>query len=288
MEAIYQLLPGKGVGMGRRDEVLRHGALLLGSLLLSSFVISGSALAAEPLKVDQAASINALLRQAQEKTVQRNFAEAASLLTKAIKAAPDEASPYYIRGRVHFQLGKIKESVEDFDAYVKRRPQVESRQWERGIALYYAGEFERGAKQFELYQTFHDNDVENSVWRFLCMARTQGAKKARQVMLPIKNDRRVPMMQVFEMYRGTIQPAAVLAAVEEDKPTGDVLAGRLFYAHLYLGLYYEAIGEKKEAEKYIRLAAQDKLKGNPRINTYMWDVARIHWEQFEKSRSTEK
>ena len=274
--------------MSNRYETIGHGVLLLGTFLLSSLIASGIAFTAEPLEADKTASINALLRQAQEKTAQRKFAEAASLLTKAIELDPDQATPYYIRGRVHFQLGKIKESVQDFDAYVKRRPQVESRQWERGIALYYAGEFERGAKQFELYQTFHDNDVENSVWRFLCMARTQGAKKARQVMLPIKNDRRVPMMQVFEMYRGTIEPAAVLAAVQEDKPTGDVLAGRLFYAHLYLGLYYEALGKKAEAEKYIRLAAQDKLKTSPRINTYMWDVARIHWEQFEKSRSTEK
>jgi len=274
--------------MSNRYETIGRGVLVLGSFLLLSFVASGVAFAAEPLKADKTESINALLRQAQEKTAQRKFTESAGLLTKAIELDPEQATPYYIRGRVHFQLGKIKESVQDFDAYVKRRPQVESRQWERGIALYYAGEFERGAKQFELYQTFHDNDVENSVWRFLCMARTQGAKKARQVMLPIKNDRRVPMMQVFEMYRGTIQPAAVLAAVQEDKPTGDVLAGRLFYAHLYLGLYYEALGKKQEAEKYIRLAAQDKLKTSPRINTYMWDVARIHWEQFEKSRSTGK
>ena len=268
------------------DRCKNHGRykFLLGSLFLLSLLVSGVALTAEPAATDKAASVNALLEQAREKTGQRKFAEAAGLLTKAIEIDKEQATAYYARGRVNFQLGKIKESVQDFDAYVKRRPQVESRQWERGIALYYAGEFERGAKQFELYQTFHDNDVENSVWRFLCMARSQGAKKARQVMLPIKNDRRVPMMQVFEMYRGTIEPADVLSAVQADKPTGDVLKGRLFYAHLYLGLYYEAVGKKQEAEKYIRLAAQDKLKTSPRINTYMWDVARIHWQQLEKNR----
>jgi len=272
---------------GRCNNNVR-GIFLLGSLFLLSLLGNKMFLIAEPLETDKAASINALLQQAREKTRQRKFTEAASLLTKAIEIDKEQATAYYARGRVNFQLGKIKESVQDFDAYVKRRPQVESRQWERGIALYYAGEFERGAKQFELYQTFHNNDVENSVWRFLCMARTQGAKKARQVMLPIKNDRRVPMMQVFEMYRGTIQPADVLTAVHADKPTGDVLAGRLFYAHLYLGLYYEALGKKQEAEKYIRLAAQDKLKTSPRINTYMWDVARIHWQQLQKNRPAQK
>ena len=265
-----------------------RGIFLLGSLFLLSVLGNDMSLIADPGETDKAASINALLQQSREKTGQRKFAEAAGLLTKAIEIDKEQVAAYYARGRVNFQLGKIKESVQDFDAYVKRRPQVESRQWERGIALYYAGEFERGAKQFELYQTFHDNDVENSVWRFLCMARTQGAKKARQVMLPIKNDRRVPMMQVFEMYRGTVEPAEVLKAVHADKPTGNVLAGRLFYAHLYLGLYHEAIGNKKEAEKYIRLAAQDSLKANPRINTYMWDVARIHLGQFEKTKKSAK
>jgi len=237
---------------------------------------------------EQVKSVEMLQQQAREKISQRKFREATELLTQVLARDKEQASAYYVRGRVNFQLGEIKQSVKDFDAYVKRRPQVESRQWERGIALYYAAEFKRGAQQFELYQTFHDNDVENSVWRFLCMARDEGVKKARRVMLPIKNDPRVPMMQVFEMYRGTVEPAEVLKAVHADKPTGNVLTGRLFYAHLYLGLYHEAIGNKKEAEKYIRLAAQDSLKTNPRINTYMWDVARIHLVQFEKKKKSAK
>ena len=95
------------------------------------------------------------------------------------------ATAYYLRGRENFRLGEIKKSVADFDKYVELRPRLESRQWERGIAYYYAGEFKKGAEQFELYQTYHDNDVENSVWRYLCIARSVGVDKARSVMLPI-------------------------------------------------------------------------------------------------------
>ena len=83
----------------------------------------------------------------------------------------------------------------DFDKYVELKPDAESRQWERGISYYYAGEFAKGAKQFELYQTYHDQDVENSVWRYLCVAREGGVEKAQANMLPIENDRRIPMMQ---------------------------------------------------------------------------------------------
>jgi lipoprotein NlpI len=265
--------------------------LLAGGVFQVSLVGTGDLQAVEPratAAAAQAKSVEMLQQQAREKISQRKFKEAAELLTQVLAKDKEQVSAYYVRGRANFQLGEIKQSVKDFDAYVKRRPQVESRQWERGIALYYAAEFKRGAQQFELYQTFHDNDVENSVWRFLCMARSEGVEKARRVILPIKNDPRVPMMQVFEMYRGTVKPAEVLKAVHADKPTGDVLKGRLFYAHLYLGLYHEAIGNKEEAEKYIRLAAQESLKTNPRINTYMWDVARIHLEQFEKIKKLPK
>lgn len=206
----------------------------------------------------------------------REFKEAVEDFDTAIKQDSEQAVAYYYRGRARFQLGLIKESVEDFDQYVKLRPAIESRQWERGIAMYYAEQFKRGADQFELYQTFHDNDVENSVWRFLCMTPDVGVDKAREVMLPIKNDPRIPMMKIFEMYRGKATPQDVLDDAKRDDPTDETLKGRLFYAHLYLGLFYEVTGKKKDAMKYIKLAADESLATHPGINSYMWDVAKIH------------
>ena len=44
------------------------------------------------------------------------------------------------------------------------------------------------------------NDVENAVWHFLCVAREDGVEKARAAMLKIGKDRRVPMMQVYELF----------------------------------------------------------------------------------------
>ena len=43
-----------------------------------------------------------------------------------------------------------------------------------------------------------------------------------------------------------------------------------------LGLWFDANGKRSESKRYIDLAADEKLKTNPRINRYMWDVARIH------------
>ena len=45
----------------------------------------------------------------------------------------------------------------------------------------------------------------------------------------------------------------------------------LFYAHLYLGLYHEALGDKKKARAHIDVAAKKHTSPH-----YMGDVARLH------------
>ena len=228
-----------------------------------------------------------LLQAAGEASAQGNSSESVRLATAAIKLDDKISIAYYLRGREQFRLGKVKESVKDFDKHVELSPDRASRQWERGMACYYAGQCKQGADQFKLYQTFHDNDVENSVWRYLCVARTEGVEKARSTILPIKNDRRVPMMQVFHLFRGQLQPADVLKAVEQDSPQPAELAYRMFYARLYLGLYYEVHGKPELARQYI-FDSVDKHKTTKGINRYMWDVARIHKEQLQKNEAAQE
>lgn len=242
-------------------------------LLLAVFGMASTAFGDTPEQHWQAA---------QQAIAQRNYSEAEKHLSAVL--ASDKKPPaavHYLRGRVRFRLGKVRQSVEDFDAYVKREPKLASRQWERGIACYYARQFKKGAAQFKLYQTYHDNDVENSVWRFLCQARYEGVKKARADVLPIKNDRRVPMMEIYRLFRGESTPAKVMAAVEAGEPSAGERDYRMFYARLYLGLYYEAHGQSKRAREQIFLAA-DKHRQTRGINNYMWAVADIHAKQLRK------
>src|SRR5262245_10073762 len=142
-------------------------------------------------------SVEELLQQAAQATQRGEHATAISRLSEAIQQAPKMPLAWYLRGREHFRVGKIKESVSDFDRYVQLMPKAESQQWERGIAYYYAGEFKKGAKQFADYQTFHDQDVENSAWRYLCVAKDEGVEKARHNLLLITSDTRVPMMSIY-------------------------------------------------------------------------------------------
>jgi lipoprotein NlpI len=206
------------------------------------------------------------------------------LANELIAQDPRSADAFYFRGREHFRRGAIEKSVADFDRLVQLRPEREPPQWERGIALYYARQYARGAKQFELYQTYDSRDVENSVWRYLCLAKVDGVEKARSTMLPIENDPRVPMMEVFGMFAGKVTPQQVLAAAHAGEPDPVTLAGRLFYAHLYLGLYYDAAGNDELCRKYIDLAADEKLNGHPRINSYMWAVARVHQGTLQQNK----
>jgi lipoprotein NlpI len=215
-----------------------------------------------------------LIQQATQASQRGERDRAIARLTDAIALSPTTPIVWYERGREHFKAGKIAESVADFDKYVQLLPQAENKQWERGISYYYAGQFDKGAKQFEDYQTFHNQDVENSVWRYLCVARASGVEKARATLLPITSDPRVPMMQIYGLYQGQLKPEDVLAVANAKPPNRDLHNQRLFYAKLYIGLWYEAAGQSDEAKKYILEAEKHK------VANYMWDVAHVHADRL--------
>lgn len=187
-------------------------------------------------------------------------------------AAPETPDTLEARGSDAFRASRFADSVAAFDAEIKLEPRRAPWHWKRGISLYYAGRFADGAKQFEGYQTVDGNDVENAVWRFLCQVRDPavGLEKARKGMLEIKDDRRVPMSQIYSLYHGDLQPADVLAAAKAGQPAESVLAQRLFYAHLYLGLYFEVLGDLPAAKLHMKEAVRLK------IDHYMGDVAVVH------------
>jgi lipoprotein NlpI len=201
--------------------------------------------------------------------------QAIALYDELIDADPKPAEYYDLRGSQHFMLGHIDESIADFDRFLALRPDQEPWHWKRGISYYYAGRYDEGRRQFEGYQTVDDSDVENAVWRFLCMARDQGLEAARAGLLKIKQDRRVPMMEVYALYGGELSPDDVLKAAQAGSPSPDELNARLFYAHLYLGLYYDATGDAANAQKHINAAREHK------IGHYMWNVADVHAQRLE-------
>jgi lipoprotein NlpI len=221
-------------------------------------------------------TVENLMQQAMVAAQRGDHEQAIARLSDVLKTDPKRAVAWYTRGREHFRAGQIDAAIADFDEYVKLVPQAANKQWERGIAYYYAGQYAQGAKQFEDYQKFHDQDVENSVWRYLCVARLEGVEKARASLLPIANDPRVPMMQIYGLYQGKLTPDDVLAAVNANPPNRELHNQWLFYAHLYIGLWHEAAGNAEQAKHHLFEAEKHK------IAHYMWDVARVHAQRLRK------
>ena len=197
---------------------------------------------------------------------------------EVLKRDPKAASIYQRRGAEHFRLGQFNQAVADFDRVIELNPVSAPQHWQRGIALYYAGQFDKGRRQFELHQTVNPNDVENAAWHFLCVARLSGVEKARASLIPIEGDARVPMKQIHELFAGKSTPESVLGAARAGSPSSATLNNQLFYAHLYLGLYFEATGDAKKTREHILKSARDFKSDH-----YMGDVARAHARLLEKN-----
>lgn len=204
-------------------------------------------------------------------------AEAIADFDKTIQLDPGRADAYQHRGSEHFKLAHIRESLADFDKFLELRPDARPGHWQRGISLYYAGRFDEGRQQFGAYEKVDTNDVENAVWHFLCAARASGPDKARAGLLRIGHDHRVPLMQVYALFAGQAKPEAVLNAATAGNPPLKELNQHLFYAHLYLGLYYEVQGDREKMLEHMGKAA-----GEYRLPGYMGDVARVHLELRRK------
>lgn len=215
----------------------------------------------------------------------RRHREAIADYDTVLRGQPDSARVLHLRGRSRFKAGDVKGSIEDFDRADRFDESLEKRLWERGISYYYAKQFAKGARQFAAYQTYDASDVENVVWRYLCQAQAEGVEAAKSGIMPLdREDRRVPLMKVYALYRGEASPEDVLAAAREGDPDEAELRHRLFYAHLYLALYFEADSDDDAAKWHMLQAHEQK------IPHYMWDVADVHlkergWGRRESSDS---
>ncbi len=185
---------------------------------------------------------------------------------------PQSVQALYERAINDFLSGRITESAAGFDEVARRDPRSAPELWQRGIALYYAGRYKDCRAQFESHRTVNPNDVENAAWHFLCVTRAESVAKARAAILPVGPDSRTPMREVYEMFKGALAPEEVLAAAGGN-PTAQ------FYANLYLGLYFDALGDTTRARQYISVAAQDRFAP---AGGYMHAVARIHLGMLQR------
>lgn len=236
-----------------------------------------------PAFADDETSADDYLKRGKMRLAKRQYADAVKDLTKCIELDPKSVDAFSERGSAYFMLGKFDESVADFDKQIKLDPKKANEHWRRGISLYYAGKYEEGAKQFVGYENVSTDDVENAVWHFMCVMKKDGKKKALAGVLKIGKDGRTPMMEVYDLFKGKLKPEDLLKAANAGKLTDEQRKPQLFYAHLYLGIYYDLEGDSKKAIEHLDQAA-NKYK----IGHYMGEVARVHHELLTKKKQKDK
>lgn len=175
------------------------------------------------------------------------------------------------RAETLFRLERFGESVTAYDESVKiGYPHNNDSCWERGLAQYYADDFAAGRDQFLRYHNVGALDIENGLWRLMCIAEDEGIEKARESVLDYPNRVRIPFPALLDLYLGKGSPEAVIKQASDDAPAGSPRrTTNLFNAHYYIAKYYEMIDEYEKAQPYIQNALEH------RITHFMYYCAQI-------------
>lgn len=268
------------------------------------------ALAQSEAPLKELARMRTLLAEAEARQRQGRTTEALALATEAIRAAPEAADAWMLRGRLRaagndfkgaagdfakvielepsqpdarmqralarFRQGRIARSLEDFDRLAESAPKDAPRLWQRGVALSLAGRHEDACRQFAAHYQINRQDVEVAAWHFFSTAKSDGPEKARARLLPVRGDSRVPMREIFRLYSGEASAEQVLAAADAVQKSDAHRQVARFYARLYLALYCDAQGREGDARLHAREAAAISASYD-----FLGQAARLYAEQLD-------
>ena len=181
----------------------------------------------------------------------------------------------------------------DYDKLNQLDESQSSSNWRRGIALFYAERYQEAAEQFERYHSFDQVDRENGIWRYLSQFKADGLEAARKGLLRYKKDDREPFPAVYQLFAGQTSEEQILDAIRSAKISDEDRAGRLFYAHLYVGLNHAVENRPEFAQQSLANSTANRwpLK-NGYGPTFMWHVGRLHeqqlWNQLEEKRKIDR
>jgi tetratricopeptide (TPR) repeat protein len=205
--------------------------------------------------------------------------EAAAAFTRALELEPSNDLARDRRGQARVLAGRFAEGIADFDALGDRSPSYVPRRWLRAVALYNAGRLADAARQFkadaaELTAVTFRTNVSKAVWHWLCHKRG-GTDEG---LLAIDDDGKGVLSVVYALCAGEATVEDVLKASR--RRGGEYGVDDRFYAHFYLGLYFEADGDGALAERYLTTAVVRYPIGH-----LDWDLARAHLLRLRAERA---
>ncbi len=221
-------------------------------------------------------SVAALRSKALQALGEGNTKDAIENADGMVRLAPRDPGTALQAADIYLRAGKVEWAVRLFDRYLKSKRQDLPQLWQRGIALYFMGEYQAAASQFEVHRTVNPNDVENAAWHFLCVAKAESPSEAKAKLLPAPGDPRPPMDEVLKMLSSGDQK--IVTNKVESLPIGSKeRESAQFYGDFYLGLYADATGRPDDARKFMYKAAENAPRN------YMGDVARVYAKQLKEA-----
>src|SRR5688572_1704435 len=184
------------------------------------------------------------------------------------RPAPEDGPALHEKAIDLFHRKDFSAAVAEFDRAIRAggRTHTADACWERGLALYYAGEPEKARAQFDAYHKVDPLDIENGLWRYLCVAVRDGSEKAREALPAYERKTRAPFPALLELYNGRGSIDAVLEQASAGA-TGARLDENLFYAHFYVAKHLQA---KKDAAARAHL---EKALARP-VDHFMYACAK--------------
>jgi lipoprotein NlpI len=210
------------------------------------------------------------------------FEQELAKVDAGIEKASESVQLYSRRGDLDLFLGKYRDAVTAYEKMIALDPAQDAPHWRLGIAYYFAGDFEKSARQFQKYHDYDGRDRENGIWKFLAQARHEGVDKARKEMLVYTRFDREPFPSLYSMFAGQKTSEDLLKEVEQKQLTTDPQV--LFFAHYYAGLNEDLLGHRESAVSHLRKAValftpDTSASGGP---GYMWQVARLQLRELTK------
>ncbi len=219
------------------------------------------------------------LSEAERSALTTRFQDVIEETTAEIVSSPGKISLYSARGDARFFSGDFEGAVADYEMMVRLDPQSEMSHWRRGIAYFYAKNYEKAARQFEIYHTYDDVDRENGIWRFFSQTKAYGLEKAREGLLKYKKDDREPFPDVYRLFAGDITPEGILERIGSAEISANEREKREFYAHLYIGLNHALHNRNDLARTHLAEAVKNNWgQAGSYGPHYMWQVGRVQYE----------
>lgn len=204
----------------------------------------------------------------QRQKVDQDYQEGRQL-EDSLRTFRDEAR----KGIEYVTTGRVEDALVAFD----RANRANSSQAlpQRGILLYCIGDFENAQSQLGrdiaiLEKPKFQKIIELRIWRSACLFRL-GKKDEALKVLDIANTVNLPCDKHSLVMNYTAQFFAGERPIEDileffgNDDEKDVM-GRRYYGNMYLGLYFDAVGEKDLAQAFLAIPAQSSRYGE----TDMW------------------